>query len=84
MTALGLVVQGLVFAAWAALAFRTLFRLRARAVAQSGQAFPGLRATLAAFAGFWHAPDHAADRKAMGWSSALLAVVMLVNLGGNP
>lgn len=76
-------VQGLVFAVWAALAFRTLFRLRARAVARSGRAFPGLRPTLATFGDFWHAPEHAADRKAMGWSSALLAVVMVVNLGGN-
>lgn len=72
-------VQGVVFAVWAVLAFRTLFRLRARAVEASGQMFPGLEATLAAFAGFWRDPVHAPDRRAMGWSTLAMVGVMVVN-----
>lgn len=36
-----IVLQGLVFIAWAALAFRTLFLLRARAQAETGNALAG-------------------------------------------
>ena len=74
-----LAVQGVVFAVWTWLAFRTLFRLRARAVARSGQMFPGLGATLAAFAGFWRDRDHAVDRRAMGWSTLAMLAVMALN-----
>lgn len=79
MIAVLLGVQGLIFAVWTFLAFRTLFRLRARAVAASGQMFPGLGATLAAFAGFWRDPVHAPDRRAMGWASLAMVVVMAAN-----
>lgn len=79
MLAAALTVQGLVFAVWAVVAFRTLLRLRARAVAGSGGApFPGLRATLDAFAAFAQHPDHRADRKALAAASAALAASMLV------
>lgn len=74
-----LAVQGVVFAVWAFLAFRTLFRLRARAVAASGQMFPGLSATLAAFAGFWRDPEHGVDRRAMGWSTAAMVAMIALN-----
>lgn len=74
-----LALQAGVFAVWAVLAFRTLFRLRARAVVRSGQVFPGLRPTLNAFAGFWRDPGHAADRRAMGWASVALGAVMALN-----
>lgn len=72
-------LQAVAFAVWTFFAFRTLFRLRARAVAASGQVFPGFGATLAAFAGFWRDPVHAPDRRAMGWSTVVMVVVMAVN-----
>jgi len=79
-----LAVQGVVFAVWAFLAFRTLFRLRARAVAASGQMFPGLGATLAAFAGFWRDPELRADRRAMGWSTAAMVAMIALNAWVRP
>lgn len=81
-----LTVQGLVFALWVVVAFRTLFRLRARAVADSGGApFPGLRATLDAFAAFWRHPDHSADRKAVtAVTLALVASMMVTSALGQP
>lgn len=86
MLVAALTVQGLVFALWAVVAFRTLFRLRARAVADSGGApFPGLRASLRAFAAFWRHPDHSTDRKALAAVSAALVASMLVTFAvGQP
>lgn len=79
MMVVALTVQGMVFALWVVVAFRTLLRLRARAVAGSGGApFPGLRVTLGAFAGFWRHPDHNTDRKALGAVSLALVASMLV------
>ena len=74
-----LAVQGAAFAVWTWIAFRTLFRLRARAVARSGTMFPGLGATLDSFAGFWRDAAHAADRRAMGWSSLAMLGAMALN-----
>ncbi|MGB3278584.1 MAG: hypothetical protein WBA92_05260 [Pseudorhodobacter sp.] len=45
-------VQGLVFVFWTIQMFRCLFRLRARAVAETGQSIPGLAATLRSFRAF--------------------------------
>jgi len=58
-----LAVQGGIFAVWATVAFRILWRLRARAVAQSGQAMPGMAAQLAEFRAFATAPEDAAARR---------------------
>ncbi|HMO07338.1 MAG TPA: hypothetical protein PKD10_06775 [Paracoccaceae bacterium] len=41
-----LAAQAVGFVVWAFVAFRILFRLRARAVAETGLPFPGLGATL--------------------------------------
>ena len=84
--AVALTVQGLVFALWVVVAFRTLLRLRARAVADSGGApFPGLRATLGAFAAFARHPDHGADRKALAAVSlGLVASMMVTGAVGQP
>ena len=86
MLVAALTVQGLVFAVWAVVAFRTLFRLPARAVAGSGGApFPDLRATLGAFAAFARHPDHRADRKALAAASAALAASMMITFAvGQP
>jgi hypothetical protein len=79
MLVVALTLQGMVFALWVVVAFRTLLRLRARAVADSGGApFPGLRATLDAFGAFARHPDHSADRKALAAVSAALAASMMV------
>lgn len=70
-----LAAQAVLFAVWAFVAFRILFRLRARAVAESGAAFPGLRATLAAFAGFLREPGFARERRLLAvLTAALLAM----------
>jgi hypothetical protein len=56
-------LQGVVFAVWAYWMFRCLFRLRRRAVAETGSAFPGPGATLRSFAAFATLPDFARDRR---------------------
>lgn len=67
-------VQGLVFAAWAVLAFRWLFAIRAQAVAQSGSSLPGLGATLGAFRWGLRAPELARQRLWLG----LLTLALLL------
>ena len=69
-------VQGVAFAVWAVLMFRTLFRLRARAVARSGRAVPGLSATLEAFGAFLHLPEYRDDRRALGAATGLMFVLI--------
>lgn len=75
----GLAVQALVFAVWAWLAWRSLFRLRAYAVDRSGHAFPGLSATLEAFNAWLRAPQFAQDRRQLGLASLVLAALMGIN-----
>ena len=81
MTNVLLAVQGIVFALWGFLMFRTLFRLRARAVARSGQAFPGLGATLESFGAFLTDPVFARDRRLLGAVTlAMFALIALFSL----
>ena len=61
-----LTLQAVIFAVWAVLAFRILFRLRARAVAETGTPFPGLGATLRSLAAFLRLPEHRTDRRRLG------------------
>lgn len=61
-----LTIQGVIFLFWAALAFRTLFRLRAIAVADTGRAFPGMRAQIAAFGVFVRGPEFRSARRRLG------------------
>ncbi|MFN3970401.1 MAG: hypothetical protein ACK4L4_03375 [Gemmobacter sp.] len=68
-------VLGLV---WAYAAFRILFRLRARAMDDSGQAFPGLSASLRAVHGFLTRPADRRDRLRFG----LLTFFLIVVTGG--
>ncbi len=67
-----LIVEGIVFAVWAFLMFRTLFRLRARAVRETGASFPGPVSTLKYFGLFLRAPEYRRDRR------LLLAVTLLL------
>lgn len=74
-------VQGLLFLFWAMLMFRTLFRLRRRAVADCGQAFPGLGATLRAWRAFLTEPGWRRDRRLLGaLTLALVAMTVAVPL----
>jgi hypothetical protein len=73
-------VTGLV---WAFTAFRVLFALRARAVQDSGQMFPGLRATLHSFRGFLTRHEDAPHRRRLGLLTAtLLALSALIAATG--
>lgn len=60
-----MVLQAVVFAIWAFYAFRSVFRLRADAVAATGKPWPGPAASLRAFAGFATLPKYAQDRRRM-------------------
>lgn len=55
-------LQGVVFLLWGLQMFRCLFKLRARAVAETGSCYPGLAATLRSFAAFVTGPDYQRDR----------------------
>ncbi len=81
----GLALQAVVFAVWAWLAFRTLFRLAAWSRAQSGQTLPGPRWTLRGFGSFLRAPEFESDRRHLGLATLALAVIIAVNrLAGGP
>jgi hypothetical protein len=78
-----LAVQAVTGLVWAFAAFRILFRLRTRAVQDSGQMFPGLRATLRTFAGFLTRPDDAPDRRRLGLLTlAMIALSILIAATG--
>ena len=77
----GLAIQAGVFVVWTWLAYRSLFRLRAWAVRQDGQPFPGLAATLDAFGDFFRHPRFANDRRQLGLATlALVALSVLLSL----
>lgn len=56
-------VQGVAFVLWTIQAFRCLFKLRARAVAESGSPWPGARATVRSFGAFVTAAEYQRDRR---------------------
>lgn len=67
-----LVLQGLVFLAWAGLMFRTLFLLRARAVEQTGTGFPGLGQFFAQTAHWLRSDEDRAERKTLAFMTFVL------------
>lgn len=73
-----LAVQGVVFALWAFVAFRSLFRLLAALQKTTGQPLPGLRSTLSAPGLFLTDPHFAPDRKALAVLTPLLLILSLV------
>ncbi len=72
-----LAAQGAVFALWAFVAFRALFRLLGVMQAQSGQSVPGFRALIKAPLVFWHEPSFAHDRRLMAWLTLILLALTL-------
>jgi len=69
-------LQGIVFAAWAWLVFRTLFRLYA--MAREGSVMPGPSRAVRIFRTFATAPAHARDRRRLVvLTCALFAVSVL-------
>lgn len=80
-----LAIQAVTGMVWAYTAFRVLFRLRARAVQDTGQPFPGLGATLRAFGGFLTRPDDRPWRWRLGLlTAALVGLSVLVAATGGP
>lgn len=77
MTAI-LVAQGFVFAIWAFVAFRALFRLFALLRYRSGEAIPGLSTSLSAPRVFL--TDHAfrKDRRWLGLMTLLMILISAV------
>ena len=73
-----LVAQGVVFAIWAFVAFRALFRLFALLRYRSGEALPGLATSLTAPKVFL--TDHAfrKDRRCLGLLTLLLVVLAAI------
>lgn len=81
-------LQGAVFVVWAIVMFRTLFRLRARAVADTGSSLPGPIATLRTFRAFVTETQYQRDRRILGALTlllfALIAVVAALASGQSP
>jgi hypothetical protein len=61
-----LAVQAAVFAVWGVLMFRTLFRLRRRAIESGAGPMPGVMPTLAAWGDFLTRPAHRGERRLLG------------------
>lgn len=77
MTVALLVVQALVFALWAFVAFRSLFRLLALLQQHSGHPLPGFKSTRAAPRLFLTDPRFARERKALAVLTPLLLLLSL-------
>ena len=70
-----LILQGVIFALWAVLAFRALARIRGRALRATGSAWPGLTAQYAAFRAYLADPEEShARRWLLGLTLLLLAL----------
>ena len=67
-----LTLQGILFAFWAYLMFRTLFRLRKRGVEKSGSFNPGPLTMLGEFRNFLTLPEDRVDRNRLGLVTLLL------------
>jgi hypothetical protein len=73
-------VQGVVFAAWAFLMLRTLFRLRRRAIRRSGRMFPGILDTLERYRALALLPDDRSDRRLLLASTLILFALILLGV----
>lgn len=72
-----LVLQALVFIAWAGLTFRTLVLFRTRAVAESGDIAPGPRQFIRQAARWLRAPEDKSERKTLVFLTFVLLVMSL-------
>ena len=69
-------LQGVVFVAWAIHAFQCLFKLRARAVVQTGSGLPGVKVALHMFRAFGTAPEYGRDRRVLLGLTLVLFVLI--------
>jgi len=72
-----LVLQGLVFLAWAALMFRTLFLLRSRAAEETGDTIPGPGQMLTQIGRWLRAPEDRSERNTLLFMTFVLIVMSL-------
>ena len=72
-----LVLQGLVFLAWAGLMFRTLFLLRRRAEQDTGTTIPGPGQFLTQAGRWLRAPEDRSDRNTLAFLTFVLLVMTL-------
>lgn len=79
---IALVINGLVFATWAAMMFWTLFRLRIRAAYRAATEKAGMirKITLSVttFGLFFSSPDFRADRWRVGLSTLAMILIMVI------
>jgi len=73
-----LALQAVAFAVWTGLMFRTLFRLRRRAMQQGSGPVPGIGATLAGWRAFLTRPEDRTDRRRLG--AVTLTMFALIGL----
>ncbi|KAA9007003.1 hypothetical protein [Histidinibacterium aquaticum] len=72
-------LQGVVFLVWAALAFRTLFHLRTRAVQRTGRIFPGPASFFSTMSDWVRDPQQAESRRMLLSATVLMALLSLVS-----
>lgn len=71
-----LVLQALVFIAWAFLMYRTLFTLRNRNEGQTGGTFPTTGGFMAQLKHWWQNPDDRLDRNTLLWLTFVLLTMI--------
>jgi hypothetical protein len=76
LAAVILVFEGLVFAAWAFVAFRTLFDVTGRARRLSGKMFPGPGWAVHAWANWWR--DRSTHRHRLQFIGLTIALFVLI------
>lgn len=74
----GLAVMGVLFLLWTVLMFRTLFQLRQRTVARTGQSFPGPITTLKEWRIWLTAPGDRTSRRWLGATTLALLIWIIV------
>ena len=74
-----LAVQGVVFAFWTFLMFRTLFRLRRHAIDGGAGPMPGVVATLGAWRDFATLPRFRGERRLLGAVTLLLLALSVLH-----
>ncbi|PWK59755.1 hypothetical protein [Roseicyclus mahoneyensis] len=80
-----LILQSLVFLAWAILMYRTLFMLRRRAMEETGNAFPGPGQFITQVGRWLRAPEDRSDRSTLLFLTfVLFAMIATSALLGPP
>lgn len=70
--------MGVLFLLWTVLMFRTLFRLRRRAIARTGQTIPGPISTLQEWRIWLTAPEDRTGRRWLGGTTLALLIWIIV------